>query len=151
MGHFTGHLDSIRHIGYTKAWPWGRAWLYLATNNADNPLTYRTNDGYIIELPRTVITDLASIPWPVSKYMPPAGGVETDKQWYRPAIFHDDWYQRNGVIMCGDGFIEKPRKWCDNRFFDMMVDCQVDKRTARIMHTAVDLLGQGPWEKHKGK
>ena len=154
MGHFSGHLDSIRHIGYTKAWPWGRAKLYLAENSTEKQIMYHTNDGYIVKLPKTVITDLASIPYPINKVMPEAGGATCSEQWYRAAIFHDDWYQRNGMICCyGDeqSFFttQKTRKWCDDRFYDMLIDSCVDNKTARLMHFAVRTFGQGPWDKHK--
>ena len=157
MGHFTGHLESMHRIGFSPAFPWGKLPLYRVTNSAD-PLTYWWNADYAVPLPAAFESDGASVPWPFNRGLPPCGGSQTDEQWLRAALIHDWLYQRQGYCaydIIGQNLyneyrkIRLPRKECDEIFHSAMLDSGVNKSKALVMYKAVDLLGQGPWDKHK--
>jgi hypothetical protein len=57
----------------------------------EKPLSYRTHAGDTITLPPGMVTDLASIPAPVSALLPPDG------PWAQIAVFHDLLYVTRGT------------------------------------------------------
>jgi hypothetical protein len=163
MGQFHGHLDSIRKVGYSKAYPFGYLPLYKVENSKENPFQYSTDNGFFICLANEMYSDGASIPWPANLLLKPLGDG-TDHNYLRPAIIHDALYQAHckNVLYAGPEFGdvkklhdviwaggEEARAWADKVFYDAMIDSGVNKAVAKIMYQAVKQFGQGPWNRHK--
>lgn len=86
-GQFTGKLVLV--LLQDKLHPSIRAGRSLW--GVERPMTYRTIAGDTITVPAGMVTDLASIPAPISALLPPDG------PWTQAAVVHDLCYRSSGT------------------------------------------------------
>lgn len=97
-----------------------------------------------IFVPARYKTDLASVPWPATLFIPKSGA-------YNPAaVVHDFLYQRKGKILVKDSQGNTypkfyTRKECDEIFLEAMIALGVNSFKARIMFSAVRTFGWKGW------
>ena len=131
MSSFT---DKLHLVYYPKKniWKTGRDFLYFVGEEYGKEK---------ILVPKGFETDLASVPWPASMFIPKAG------QYNQAAVLHDYLYSRLGVLE------EKTysRAECDMIFLEAMEVIGVPKWKRLIMYRAVRLGGWLPWRSHAYK
>lgn len=134
MGVFTDRLELLQIDG--DKWETGRELEY--------DVGEKGSDERII-VPKGYITDLASVPWPATLFIPKSGD-------FNPcAVIHDYLYNKQGRIIVYDrkGLIIPKiysRKQCDDIFLEAMLALKVNWLKARIMYSAVRTFGQIAWD-----
>ena len=92
----------------------------------------------IITVPKGFETDLASVPFPATFFIPKDGSYN------QAAVLHD-WLYYSHIIHA------RTRKQCDNIFLEAMAVLKVPAWKRFIMHRAVRLAGWKPWNNHMRK
>lgn len=96
-------------------------------------LTYISDKGYIISVPRGFATDFASVPFWLDGIVPSFG------PWAKAAIIHDYLYAGHGAKR------GLTRAWCDNVFREALKACGVSLWRRNAMWAAVRLGGGNGW------
>lgn len=97
-----------------------------------------------IRVPKGYKTDLASVPWPATLFIPKSGD-------YNPAaVIHDYLYGKRGKVIVYDSQGQAyamlySRKDCDDIFLEAMVALKVNPFKARIIYSAVRTFGWKAW------
>lgn len=134
MGVFNDRLDLIQIDG--DKWETGRDLEYHVGEKGSDER---------IRVPKGFVTDLASVPWPATLFIPKSGA-------YNPAaVIHDYLYQKKGNLIVYDkAGVAWPKiyslKECDDIFLEAMIALGVNKIKAKIMYTAVRVFGQTAWD-----
>lgn len=100
-------------------------------------LTYLTNAGPAITVPKGFVCDLASIPR-VMRLVFTVNGNHREA-----AIIHDWLYYKKGHVV----FSHFTREQCDDVFYEAMISSGVNKITAWSMWAGVRLGGWVAWQK----
>jgi len=100
--------------------------------------------GIVIKVPRSFVTDFASIPQPFHAFIPKLG------RYNKAAVLHDAVYQHFFLIINKQ---KKPfyftRKLADLLFLDAMRDLGVSERKRKIMYLGVRWFGWLSWRRKK--
>lgn len=91
----------------------------------------------VIVIPQGFVTDLASVPWPATMFIPKDGTYD------QAAVVHDYLYHTLGL---GGKY---NRKQCDRIFLEAMGVLGVPLWKRRIMYRAVRIGGGRPWRNHQ--
>jgi hypothetical protein len=108
------------------------------------PISYRTQAGDLIRLPKGMVTDLASIPRELSPFLPPDG------PWVQAACFHDMLYETKGTgVWYGhpSNSREKPytREEADGILREAMTALNISEPQKTIIWLGVRVGGAGGW------
>lgn len=123
MSSFTENL-TLTYIPSTNLWMTDREFSYfVGEENSQDKIT----------VPKGFTTDLASVPWPASMFIPPDG------RYNQAAVLHDYLYSIQ----------TRPRIGCDRIFLEAMKILGVNVIKRLIMYKAVRLWGWLPWNEHK--
>ena len=96
-----------------------------------------------IIVPKGFITDLASVPWPASMFIPKSGKFNS------AAVLHDYLYSILGEIVEPNNIKKRLRKECDSIFIESMKVLGVRWFKCKIMYRAVRLFGGFVWKNRK--
>ncbi len=135
MSSFTTKLV-LEYFPKTNQWKTRRKLVYFFGKED-------SNDRIIV--PKGFSSDLASIPWPASMFIPKSGKYNS------AAVLHDYLYSIRGAIVELNNPKKRSRKDCDEIFCESMRVLGVHSFKCKIMFRAVRIFGGIPWNKHKSK
>ncbi len=133
MSSFTDSLI-LRYLPNLNTWRTTRNFSYFVGEEY-------SKDKVIV--PAGFRTDLASIPWPGSMFIPRSG------KYNQCAVLHDFLYSILGEVSEPYNMRKRSRKECDGIFLEAMGVLGVNRFKRWLMYRAVRMGGGFPWRKHK--
>lgn len=143
----TGFHPIVRDFGpfketwlYSKAEVWQPLMVPVLYEGKDCYQVVETWHCYAHEIPKGLIVDGASVPRWAWTFMPPDG-------LHRAAALYHDWiYLNKGVLPDTTTY---SRAQADKCFFELMIECGVSERRAKIAYEGVRLGGWAVWNRPK--
>ena len=131
MSSFTNRLNLI-YLPKNNTWVTAREFTYdVGLEGSKDSIT----------VPKGFKTDLASIPWPVSMFIPIVG------RYNQSAVLHDYTYHIKGEITKPYNRKKRPRKECDKIFKESMQVLGVHWFKRGVMFNSVRAFGFISWRR----